>query len=124
MGIFSRGPKLPLMDKLFAKAERAGVNVTGAVAVSHEYRDGRDSYLVVFPDRVDVHHGRKVGALSASGMGVESYPLASVSSVSAVVKGIWMELKLTGSGFDVSFRGDQATIPLVRDAIMKARSVL
>lgn len=124
MGIFSRGPKLSASDRVRAKAEKAGFNSDGAVAVAHDFRDNQDHFLFVYPDRVDIHTTAKIGALLGSGRGVESYPLASITSASVKQAGIWSVLSFTASGVDVEFRGPMDLVPAAREAIMRAKASL
>lgn len=105
------------------KAEKHGVNTAGAVAVLHRFEGGQHGFLVAFPDRVDVVSKAKVGSILGQGVGVESYPLDSVTSVSVRRDGIWCDLVLTGAGFVVEFRSDVNSVPIAREAIMKAKSV-
>lgn len=122
MGIFNRGPKLSASDKVRARAAKAGFDTEGAVAVAHCFRDNQDQYLAVFPDRVDIHRTAKIGSFLGSGRGVESYPLASITSAGVKQDGIWSVLTFTASGVDVEFRGPMDLVPAAREAIMKAKA--
>lgn len=122
MGIFTRGPKLSAADKVRAKAEKAGVSTDGALVVVHDFQNNQDNYLLVFPDRVDIHRSAKIGSLLGSGRGVESYPLASVTSSGVKQSGIWSTLTFTASGVDVDFRGPVSYMAEAREAIMRAKA--
>ena len=122
MGLFSRGPKLSHADKVRTKAEKAGVSVDGAVVVCHAFADNQDTYLLVFPDRVDIIRKRQIGTLLGGGnAGVESYPVSSITSASVRQSGVWAYLTFTSSNVDVEFRGDVQTVPAAREAIMAAK---
>jgi hypothetical protein len=122
MGIFNRGPKVSHMDKVRAKAVKAGVAVEGALAVCHAFTDNQDTFLLVFPDRVDIIRKRQIGSLLGGNAGVESYPVASITSASVNQSGIWSTLKFTSSNVEVEFRGDVQTVPAAREAIMAAKA--
>lgn len=78
--------------------------------------------MAVFPDRVDIHRTAKIGSFLGSGRGVESYPLASITSAGVKQDGIWSVLTFTASGVDVEFRGPMDLVPAAREAIMKAKA--
>jgi hypothetical protein len=122
MGIFNRGPKLSASDKVRVKAEKAGVSTDGALVVAHDFQNNQDNFLLVFPDRVDIHRGAKIGSLMGSGRGVESYPMSSITSAQTKFSGIWCTLQFTASNVEVEFRGPQTFIPEARDAIMQAKA--
>jgi hypothetical protein len=123
MGLFSRGTKVSHADKMRGKAEKAGVSTAGAVVVAHSFIDNQDTFLLVFPDRVDVVRNRKLGTLLGGGnSGVESYPIASITSASVRKAGVWAYLTLTSSNVEVEFRGDVIAIPEAREAIMAAKA--
>jgi hypothetical protein len=105
------------------KAEKAGISTAGAVVVSHAFTDNQDTFLLVFPDRVDVVRKRQIGSLLGGGnSGVESYPIGSITSASVRLAGIWAFLTFTSSNVEVEFRGDVISIPEAREAIMAAKA--
>lgn len=123
VGLFSRGPKVSHEDKVRGKAERAGVSTVGAVVVAHAFTDKQDTFLLVFPDRVDVVRNRKLGTLLGGGdSGVESYPISSITSASVRKSGVWAYLKFTSSNVEVEFKGDVISVPAAREAIMAAKA--
>lgn len=124
MGIFNRGPKLSPSDRVRAKATKAGVDTDGAIAVAHDFQNKRDQFLLVYPDRVDIHRSAKIGSLTGSGRGVESYPLASVTSAGVKQEGIWSVLSFSAAGVSVEFRGPRDLVPAAREAILRAKAAL
>ena len=121
MGIFGGSKKRPF-DKHIREATKRGVPVDGALGVASSMEGGHWQTLVVWPDRVDVHTSKKAGALFGSGAGVDSYPVGSVSSAGVRQSGIWSILTLTGSNFEVVFKGTADVVPLIRDQIMRAKA--
>lgn len=101
------------------------MSTDGAVVICHAFKDNQDTFLLVFPDRVDVVRGRKLGTLLGGGdAGVESYPVASITSVSVRLAGIWAFLTFTSSNVEVEFKGDVVTVPAAREAIMSAKAAV
>lgn len=121
MGIFNRGPKQTPLEKLQEAAAKHGLPTEGLVGGAETFSDNQKKFLLVFPDRIELHKLAKMTSLMGSGAGVEAIPLASISSVSHRSEGIWAYLKLTGSGIDTELRGDVATIPRVHDEILAAK---
>ena len=82
MGLLTRGTPNQTLAKqdarARAKASKAGIDTTGALAVSRWNRDSAWSTMLVFPDRVDIHNAR--GSFTRTGRGVASVPIAEISS--------------------------------------------
>lgn len=116
MGLFKKTD-----DKARKKAAKAGISVDGAVYVGQGSEDSRTTYLVVHPDRVELHRGGKWGALTQSGAGNQVVPIAKASSVASRRDGIWQVVTVYTSGTDLEFRCDIKTGTAAEDAV---RSVL
>src|SRR5690242_5582022 len=80
------------------KAAKKGLDVEGALIVAHDLnKDSAYETLVVWPDRVEKHNHGKVASFLGSGKGVESMPMANVSSVEARNDGIYGKVEVHGS---------------------------
>ena len=119
MGFFT-GPKVSPSEKVRVKAAKAGVDLSGAWGVGHQFVGGQDSYLGVFPDRVEVYRVRKVGGLRNEGAGVDVYPVSAISSAHLTKDGHWWVLVFTAHGVVVNFRGGEVEIQEAHQALMRA----
>ena len=120
MGIFNRGPKLSPSEKIRAKASKAGVDLSSAWGVGHQFVGGQDMYLGVFPDRVEVHRGKRAGSLTGAGEGVDVYPVGVISSAHLTSSGHWWVLTFTADGVVVNFRGGELDMKDAHQALLKA----
>lgn len=98
-------------------AEKKGVDVSGAVAVGRGFGDGAERVMVVYPDRVEVHHLGRVGSVTRKGAGTVSLPRDRVGSVSTRREGMAGVVSVHGSGEDVDFPTDLATRDRLADAV-------
>ena len=78
-----------------ARAERAGIDVVGALAVGHMVDGGASVYLLVFPDRLELVSTGQMGFRTGAGRSV--IPLGDVSAV-AVRDGLFRGILLVGVG--------------------------
>ncbi|QDB80015.1 SHOCT domain-containing protein [Georgenia wutianyii] len=101
------------------KAQKKGIDVSGAVAVGHTFDDSADQFLVVFADRVELINQGKIGSLLRANAGAETIPTSRISSVESRNKGIWSVLEIHTSGNVVEFKADHASGPYLREVILE-----
>ena len=77
-------------------------------------------YLGVFPDRVEVHRGKRAGSLTGAGEGVDVYPVGVISSAHLTSSGHWWVLTFTADGVVVNFRGGELDMKDAHQALLKA----
>ncbi|WP_045748270.1 SHOCT domain-containing protein [Actinoplanes rectilineatus] len=122
MGWFSRtAPTAAEVEakaaQIRAKADRAGVDVLGALAVGHSLVAGTNLYLVVHPERLDLVSTGQVGGLIGAEAGRESIPLTDVSRVGFRPGLLRCTVEITWSGGTFDFSADRAIGALLAETI-------
>lgn len=102
------------LDKAARKAAKHGLPVEGALAVDHDYDDGHDVFLAVFPDRVERY---ALGMMTKMQREVESIPLSKVTGVGYRQKGVFGYVTVAASNAEIEWRTDVVTGPALRGRI-------
>lgn len=122
MGLFTKkspAEKLAgLQQKAAADAAKAGVDVTGALAVAHSInRDHAYVTLVVRPERVEViNHGR-VGSPMKQDAGTVVVPVEKISAVSTRQDAGRAVLVVEYGGHEVTYWTSHTEAPVLADTI-------
>ncbi len=110
-------------EKARRAAVAAGVDVDGALAVAHRINavsGGNHAWrtLVVRPDRVELHDHGAIGTPHKDGQGVQTLPVARITSVESVnhPKG-WSDVRIHSAGETLEFGADQDHAPVLRNTI-------
>lgn len=119
MGLFTRKTPDQKAAEIEAKArqeaERAGVDIDGALAVGHHLAPEGNGFawrtLVIRPDRVELHHHGQVATLSKEGRGVRTIPVEKITSVKSENDDGINEVTIYASGDDLTFRAKQEQGP-------------
>ncbi|WP_430789004.1 SHOCT domain-containing protein [Actinoplanes sp. G11-F43] len=105
--------------RALAKAQRAGVDAAGALAVAHSRTGGADLYLLIYPDRLEL---ASPGTLMGTGAGRERIPLSTVTQVTARDRLFRSSLEITAAGNTLSFPVDRPAAAHLAALITRRRS--
>lgn len=106
------------LAKASRNAVKSGLNIVGTIAVAQgSYISASTSFLLVYPDRVDLVNLGRGGVMIGKDAGTESIPIARISSVQCSQLGGRSELKLFTSGNTIEFKTDFAVGPYLRQLI-------
>lgn len=105
--------------RALAKAQRAGVDTAGALAVAHTRTGGADLYLLIHPDRLEL---ACPGTLMGTGAGREQIALTEITQVTARDRLFRSSLEITTAATTVSFPAGRATAAYLADLLIRRRS--
>lgn len=109
-------------QEALAKAQRRavnfGLNTTGAVLIAEGHRGAASTFLLVFPDRVDLVTLGRYGSNVGKGAGVESIPFSRISSVQCRQGSVGSaEVMIFTSGNAIEFKTNFYVGNQIREAI-------
>lgn len=86
--------------KYFAKANKCKFNTDGAVDVLYGFSDSKHEFLLVFPNRVEIHRHKVGGWVQGDS---QTIPMNKITSVTYEAKGIKELLNIYTAGGAISF---------------------
>ena len=105
--------------RALGKAQRNGLDATGALAVAHTRDSGADLYLLVYPDRLEL---ASTGTLMRTGARRARIHLTDSTSVAARDRLFRSSLEIGTGGHTLSFSTDRATAGYLATLIQQRRT--